>query len=79
MFVHCADKLAKMQTKFHVIQAKLIMSVWCFTVHCERHKGMATGWVSKTWQQIRFLRKCHCHWMDKSMNVFLRHGHSVGF
>ena len=23
-----------MRTKFHVIQAKLIMSVWCFTVHC---------------------------------------------
>ena len=34
MFVHSADKLAKMQTKFHVIQAKLIMSIWCFTVHC---------------------------------------------
>ena len=25
MFVHSADKLAKMRTKFHVIQAKLIM------------------------------------------------------
>ena len=24
-----------MRTKFHVIQAKLIMSVWCFTVQCE--------------------------------------------
>ena len=34
MFVHSADKLAEMRTKFHVIQAKLIMSVWCFTVHC---------------------------------------------
>ena len=34
MFVHSADKLAKMRTKFHFIQAKLIMSVWCFTVHC---------------------------------------------
>ena len=33
--MHSADKLAEMQTKFHVIQAKLIMSVWCFTVHCE--------------------------------------------
>ena len=33
MFVHSADKLAEMRTKFHVIQAKLIMSVWCFTVH----------------------------------------------
>ena len=32
MFVHSADKLAEMRTKFHVIQAKLIMSVWCFTV-----------------------------------------------
>ena len=36
MFVHSEDKLAKMQTKFHVIQVKLIMSVWCFTVHCAR-------------------------------------------
>ena len=35
MFVHSADKLAEMRTKFHVIQAKLIMSVWCFTVHCD--------------------------------------------
>ena len=34
MFVHSADKLTEMRTKFHVIQAKLIMSVWCFTVHC---------------------------------------------
>ena len=34
MFVHSADKLAEMRTKFHIIQAKLIMSVWCFTVHC---------------------------------------------
>ena len=33
MFVHSADKLAEMRTKFHIIQAKLIMSVWCFTVH----------------------------------------------
>ena len=30
----CADKLAEMWTQFHVIQAKLIMSVWYFTVHC---------------------------------------------
>ena len=35
MFVHSADKLAKMRTIFHIIQAKLIMSVWCFTVQCE--------------------------------------------
>ena len=34
MFVHIKDKLAEMRTKFHVIQAKLIMSVWYFTVHC---------------------------------------------
>ena len=35
MFVHSVDKLAKMRTTFHVIQAKLIMSVWCFTLlHC---------------------------------------------
>ena len=34
MFVHNADKLAEMRTKFHIIQAKLIMSVWCFTVQC---------------------------------------------
>ena len=33
-FVHSADKLAKMRTKFHFIQAKLIMSIWCFTVQC---------------------------------------------
>ena len=33
-FVHSADKLAEMRTKFHVIQAKLIMSVWCVTVQC---------------------------------------------
>ena len=33
-FVHNADKLAEMRTKFHIIQAKLIMSVWCFTVQC---------------------------------------------
>ena len=33
-FVHSADKLAEMRTKFHIIQAKLIMSVWCFTVQC---------------------------------------------
>ena len=33
MFVHSADKLPEMRTKFHIIQAKLIMSVWCFTVH----------------------------------------------
>ena len=32
MFVHSA--VAEMQTKFYVIQAKLIMSIWCFTVHC---------------------------------------------
>ena len=32
-FVHSADKLAEMRTKFHIIQAKLVMSVWCFTVH----------------------------------------------
>ena len=32
MFVHSADKLAEMRTKFQVIQAKLIMSVWCVTV-----------------------------------------------
>ena len=38
MFVHSADKLAKMRTKFHIIQAKLIMSVWCFTVQCQ-HRG----------------------------------------
>ena len=36
MFVHIGDKLAEMRTKFHVIQAKLIMSVWCFTVHCNQ-------------------------------------------
>ena len=39
--MHSADKLAEMRTKFHVIQAKLIMSVWCFTVQwtlsCLRH------------------------------------------
>ena len=34
MFVHSEDKLAEIRTKFHVIQAKLIMSAWCFTVHC---------------------------------------------
>ena len=34
MFVQSADKLAEMRTKFHIIQAKLIMSVWCFTVQC---------------------------------------------
>ena len=34
MFVHSADELAEMRTKFHAIQAKLIMSVWRFTVHC---------------------------------------------
>ena len=34
-FVHSADKLAEMRTKFHIIQAKLIMSVWCFTVQCD--------------------------------------------
>ena len=34
MFLHSADKLAEMWTKFHVIQVKLIMSVWCFTVQC---------------------------------------------
>ena len=33
MFVHSADKMAEMRTKFDVIQAKL-MSVWCFTVQC---------------------------------------------
>ena len=33
MLVHSEDKLAEMWTKFHVIQAKLIMSVWFFTVH----------------------------------------------
>ena len=32
-FVHSADKMAEMRTKFHVIQVKLIMSVWGFTVH----------------------------------------------
>ena len=35
MFVHSADKLAEMRTKFHIIQVKLIMSVWCFTVQCD--------------------------------------------
>ena len=33
--MHSADKLAEMRTKFHVIQAKLIMSVWCFTLQCD--------------------------------------------
>ena len=39
-FVHSADKLAEMRTKFHIIQAKLITSVWCFTVQCY-HQHMA--------------------------------------
>ena len=48
--------------------------------HCAvSFKGMATGWVPKTWPQIGFLRKCHCHWMGGSMNEFLRHGHWMGF
>ena len=34
MFVHSTSKLAETRTKFHIIHAKLIMSVWCFTVHC---------------------------------------------
>ena len=34
MFVHSADKLAEKRTKFHVIQAKLIMSIWCMVLHC---------------------------------------------
>ena len=33
MFVHSTNKLAETRTKFHIIHAKLIMSVWCFTVH----------------------------------------------
>ena len=35
MFVHSA---AEMRTKFHIMQAKLIMSIWCFTVHCDLWK-----------------------------------------
>ena len=34
---------------------------------------MATGWVSKTWPQIGFWRKCHCHWMGGLIYWFLRH------
>ena len=48
--------------------------------HCAvSFKGMATGWVPKTWPQIGFLRKCHCHWMGGSMNGFMRHGYWMGF
>ena len=36
-FVHSADKMAEMRTKFHVIQVKLIMSVYCFTVQWHIH------------------------------------------
>ena len=43
MFVHSADKLDEMRTKFNVIQAKLIMSVWCFTVQCEVKLIVARG------------------------------------
>ena len=32
--MHSVDKLAEMRTKFHVIQVKLIMSIWCFTGQC---------------------------------------------
>ena len=40
--MHSADKLAKMRTKFHIIQAKLIMSVWCFTVQWELQSDQCT-------------------------------------
>ena len=43
MFVHSADKLAKMRTKFHFIQAKLIMSVWCLNVHCQCQHGASSS------------------------------------
>ena len=48
MVVHSADKLAEMRTKFHVIQAKMIMSIWCFTVHwhCIWRHNATSGIVS---------------------------------
>ena len=44
--VHSADKLAEMWTKFHIIQAKLIMSAWCFTV--QWNINYVLGWDSVT-------------------------------
>ena len=57
MFLHSADKLAKMRTKFHVIQAKLIMSVWCFTVQCYLAAVMLelfTVWLSSNFPSQQF-------------------------
>ena len=68
MFVHSADKLAEMRTKFHVIQAKLIMSVWCFTVHwChpeERDNVIVITLLSAPRVTTQFLRQpsSPCHW-----------------
>ena len=44
--MHSADKLAEMRTKFHVIQAKLIMSVWCFTVQCQVRLSLIVTMIS---------------------------------
>ena len=54
-FVHSADKLAEMRTKFHIIQAKLIMSVWCFTVHCEHYMWTFCHVIAHiSWQNLAF-------------------------
>ena len=34
MFVPSADKLAEIRTKFHIIQAKLIISLLPMVLHC---------------------------------------------
>ena len=57
MFVHSADKLAEMRTKFHVIQAKLIMSVWCFTVQCYQLITSSPFHTSGKVEHVNFLKE----------------------
>ena len=75
-----ADKLAKMQTKFHVIQVKLIMPVWCFTVQCDPSVSSLSvvlgrcGIVDRDWADLMGRAppdtlnkngKCYCLWQSQ--------------
>ena len=75
-----ADKLAKMRTKFHVIQVKLIMPVWCFTVQCDPSVSSLSvvagrcGIVDRDWADLMGRAppdtlnkngKCYCLWQSQ--------------
>ena len=80
MFVQSADKLAEMRTKFHVIQVKLIMPVWCFTVQCDPSVSSLSvvagrcGIVDRDWADLMGRAppdtlnkngKCYCLWQSQ--------------